>query len=167
MERYVDIGKIVDRFKVENQVKVESYMDNVEDFINIDDFYIKTLTGFKKLNLVFDFSASEYLIYRVEGMLPELIEHLKGKTIYTKYENLPKPKEGEYYVSDLEECRVFEINGNEIGKVERVIENAKMFFLEFSEYIIPFSDRYIKEVSIEEKKIVLSEVFSKEKDFFR
>lgn len=167
MERFVDIGKIIDRFKVENQVKVEPYLDNVEDFVRIDDFYLKTLTGYKKINLVFDFRASEYLIYKVEGMLPELIDHLKGKTIYTKYENLPELKEGEYYVSDLEECMVFESDGNEIGKVERVIESGKMFFLEFSNYIIPFSSRYVKEVSIETRKIILSEVFSKEKEFFK
>lgn len=167
MERFVDIGKIVDRFKVENQVKIEPYLDDVEEFIKIDDFYLKTLTGYKKLNLVFDFRASEYLIYRVEGMLPELIDHLKGKTIYTKYENLPKPREGEYYVSDLEECIVFESNGNEVGKIERVIESGNMFFLEFSTYIIPFSSRYVKEVSIENKRIVLSEIFSKEKDFLK
>lgn len=167
MERFVDVGRIVDRFKIENQVKVESYLDIVEDFINLNDFYLKTLTGFKRINLVFDFKLSEYLVYRVENILPEMIDHLKGKELFTKYDNLPPLSEGQYYIADLEECEVFEMGGNSLGKVQRVIDNGKLFFLEFSDFIIPFSERYIKLVSVKDKKIVLTKEFSEEKEFFK
>lgn len=166
-ERFVDIGRIIDKFKLENQIKIEVFIDDVEAFIRINDFYIKTLTGYKKLDMVFDFKTPSYLVYKIEHLQPELLKLLKGKEIYTKYENLPKLKESEYYFIDLEECSVFEENGVSVGKVERIIENGKSCFLEFSEYIIPFSKRYIKEVNLNDKKIILSSVFSEEKEYLK
>lgn len=166
-ERFVDIGKIIDKFKLENQIKIQVFFDDIEEFIKINDFYIKTLTGYKKLDLVFDFKTPNYLVYRIENLQPELLKLLKGKEIYTKYENLPKLKEGEYYFIDLENCNVFEENGELVGRVERVIENGAYYFLEFLGYIIPLSRRYIKEINIKEKKIILSSTFSEEKDYLK
>ncbi|MGC8766267.1 MAG: ribosome maturation factor RimM [Brevinematia bacterium] len=165
-ERFVDIGRIIDRFKLENQIKIELLIDD-EEFIKVNDFYIKTLTGYRKLELSFEFKTPNYIVYRVENLQSELLKLLKGKEIYTKYENLPKLKEDEYYFIDLEECNVFEDNGELVGKVRKVIDNGKLYFLEFEEYIIPFSKRYIKEVNIHEKKIVLSSIFSEEKEYLK
>ncbi|MFN4245160.1 MAG: ribosome maturation factor RimM [Brevinematia bacterium] len=166
-ERYVEIGKILDRFKIKDEIKIKSYLDNLDEFIAINEFYIKTLTGFKKINITFKLKTPQYLIYRIENINPELIVHLKGKEIFTLYKNLPKLREGEYYVVDLEECYVFEHSGEKIGKIEKVIHNGKMFFLEFSNFIIPLSERYVKSISIEKREIILSEEFSKEKEFLR
>ncbi len=166
-DRYVEIGKILNRFKTENQVKIKPYLDDYKDFIKINDFYIKTLTNFKKIQLTFQFKTPQYLIYSIENINPNLIQYINGKEIFTLYQNLPKTKDGEYYVVDLEECYVFEYSGEKIGRIEKVLTNGKMFFLEFSNFIIPFSERYVKKVSIEKKEIILSEEFSKEKEFLK
>lgn len=166
-ERYVDVGRIIGRFKIGNQVKVKCYLNDMDDFIRIGEFYVKTLTGFKRIDLVYEFKTSEYLVYRVENMLPEVVGHLKGKEVFARYEMLPKVKRGEYYVVDLEECVVVEHTGEKLGKVEKVLESDNLFFLEVAGYVIPFRERYIKEVSIENRVIKLSEEFSREKEFLR
>ncbi|MCX8028991.1 MAG: ribosome maturation factor RimM [Brevinematales bacterium] len=165
--RFVEIGKIVDKFKLDNQIKVEPLVDDKYYLKEVKEFYIKTLTGFKELHLSFDFFSSENVIFRVENVRPELLDFLKGKFIYTKYENLPKLKDNQYYIADLEECVVYEYNGDNLGKISRILTDGRLFFLEFSSFIIPFTPRYVEKVDVESKIIKLTKVFSDEKDYLK
>lgn len=166
-ERYVEVGRVLGRFKLENQVKVEPLLDTIEEVLKINEYYLKTMTGYKRIELIVDFVGSNYIVYYVEGFNPELIDHLKGKVIFTPYKNLPKLKENQFYVADLEDCRIYESDGKEVGSLKRVLTDGKNYFLEFLDYIIPLSSRYVGKIDIHSKSITLTEVFSKEKEYLR
>lgn len=166
-ERYVEVGKVLGRFKLENQVKVETLLDTVEEMLKINEYYLKTMTGYKRINLKVSFIGSNYIVYYIEEFSPDLIDHLKGKIIFTPYRNLPKLKEDQFYIADLEDCTVYESDGKEIGSLKRVLTDGKNYFLEFLDYIIPLSSRYVEKVNIHSKSIILTEVFSKEKEYLK
>jgi|GEM_PF-3327992 len=161
----VDVGKILGRFHLDNRIKVVPYTNTIEEFLSIGEYYIKTLTGFKKIDIKFEQNAGKHLIYSIDNINPEMIDLLKGKEIYSKYENLPSTNENEFYVYDLEKCEVFDYDENPLGKVSNVLEGGNKIFIEFSTYIIPFSRRYIDKIDTKKGKIILSKVFSDEKDF--
>ncbi len=164
-EEFVDIGKILGRFHLDNRVKVQPYTNTYEEFIGIKEYYIKTLTGFKKIDLKFEQRAGKYLIYSVHNVKPEVIQLLKGKEIYARYEDLPPAGENEFYVHDLAKCKVFDCEMNFLGNVTNVLEGGGGVYIEFGQYLIPFSERYVQSVDVKELKIVLTKVFSDEKDF--
>ncbi len=164
-EEFVDIGKILGRFHLDNRVKIQPYTNTYEEFISIKEYYLKTLTGFKKIDLKFEQQAGKYLIYSVQNVKPEVIQLLKGKEIYARYEDLPPTKENEFYVHDLAKCSVFNYEMNFLGEVTNVLEGGGGVYIEFGQYLIPFSERYIQSVDIKEAKIILTKVFSEEKDF--
>ncbi len=142
-------------------------MDSLEDFVRINDYYVKTLIGYKKIDLVFKQFANPYLIFMLENVQPDLIDLYKGKEIFTKRANLPAPNPNEFYICDLKKCVVYEFNGEELGKVEEVLELNGNFFIEVNGYVVPFREFYVSRVDIDDKKIILSENFSEEKDYYK
>ncbi|MEN2998595.1 MAG: ribosome maturation factor RimM [Brevinematia bacterium] len=166
-DRYVEVGRIIGRFKLENKIKVESLLDTVEELLKLNEYYIKTLTGFKKIDLYVESIGPNHLIYKVENFNPKLIDHLKGKLLFTHYKNLPKLKENQFYIADLEDCRIYDSTEKEIAPLKRILTDGKNYFLEFLDYIIPFTKRYVKSVDIQNKKIVLTEIFFQEKDYLK
>ncbi|MCS7299352.1 MAG: ribosome maturation factor RimM [Spirochaetia bacterium] len=166
-ERYVEVGRILGRFKLENQVKVEPLLDTIEEMLRISEYYLKTMTGYKRIKLKVDFVGSNYVVYYVEDFNPQLVDHLKGKIIFTPYQNLPKLREDQFYIADLEGSTIYESDGKEIGTLKRVLTDGKNYFLEFLDYIIPLSSRYVRKVDIRSKSIILTEVFSNEKEYLK
>ncbi len=94
---------------------------------------------------------------------------LKGKTLYRKTKDSPELDENQYWIDDLEGCRVYLADGKEIGMIEKVeilSSNENLAIRLKGERIgkeskknelvyIPMVDEFVERVDIEGKTVVL------------
>ncbi|MFN3234268.1 MAG: ribosome maturation factor RimM [Gammaproteobacteria bacterium] len=83
-----------------------------------------------------------------------------NKMIYVSRDNLPPTAEGTYYWADLEGLEVFNENGDLLGSVDHMMETGANDVMVIKDkekqHLVPFlMDRVIKQVDIENKKIVI------------
>jgi len=100
-------------------------------------------------------------IIKLEGINSiEEAEKIQGSNVYVDVDDLQDPDEDEYYWFQLVGLQVFLEDGTYLGKVESLIDRALQSLLviknEQKEMLIPFTDPIVKEVNLEESKIIIS-----------
>ena len=105
----------------------------------------------------------ESAIIRLEGIDSiEEAETLIGRDVYIDETDLPGLEEGEYYWFELIGLDVYTEEGRYAGKVESLIDRALQSVLVVRdggrETLIPLSEPIIKEINLNESKIIISPV---------
>lgn len=88
-------------------------------------------------------------------------EKIKGVPIFVKREDFPETEEDEYYWVDLIGLKVEREDGEALGEVVNIIPVSSADILEVKgekEYLIPMHYRFIKEISLEKRKILVKAV---------
>ena len=88
-------------------------------------------------------------------------EKIKGAPIFVKREDFPEAGEDEYYWVDLIGLKVEREDGESLGEVVNIIPVSSADILEVKgekEYLIPMHYRFIKEISIDEGRILVKVV---------
>ncbi len=107
------------------------------------------------------FSSHEILI-KFQGIdTPEAGKSLIGKVLWVEREKAAPLREHEFYIADLCRCRVYQKN-HLLGKVVSVAEGGNAQLLEVRNeegktFLVPFEKRFVTEIDIGERKIILSE----------
>ena len=87
-------------------------------------------------------------------------ENIVGQAVYVDTDDLQDPDEDEYYWFQLVGLEAFLEDGTYLGKVESLIDRAFQSLIvikkEQKEILIPFTDPIVKEVNLEESKIIIS-----------
>jgi len=102
-------------------------------------------------------------VIRLEGIDSiEEAEKLIGREVYIEKSDLPELGEGEFYWFDLIGLDVYTEDGRYAGKVESLIDRALQSVLVVrdgeKEALIPLSEPIIKEINLNESKIIISPV---------
>ncbi len=67
-----------------------------------------------------------------------------------------------YFIDDLIACKVFDLDGRSLGRIKDVIQNSSndVYIIEDKdkEYLIPAVKEFIKEINIEDKRIVIDPI---------
>lgn len=155
MDNYIEVGKIVNTFGIKSELKVKS------------DFEYKTRIFKKDFPIYIGIKKEKEIVntYRVHknfdlitfigyDNINQILKY-KGFYIYILRDDL-KLSENEYLLSDLIGCEVYD-NNKIIGVVIDYINNANNILLKIKGekiFYIPKVDAYIKEIRINEKKII-------------
>ncbi|MEO0202245.1 MAG: ribosome maturation factor RimM [candidate division WOR-3 bacterium] len=151
------IGKLLREFGVRGDLKAKIY---------IPPFYLKNYKSVFIEDVEFEIekviiSEGQYAIIKFKDIKTrEDAKRLKGKEIFI-YENLLPPKEeGEYYVYELENLKVY-YKGSYLGFVKSVIVQGNYVLLliktQNDEIFIPFSKRFIESIDLSKKVCILRE----------
>ena len=161
MENYLVLGIIVGSFGLDGTLKVlskthfsfERYKNGNTIFLKCDQEYIPlTVEGFRK-NGEIDFVKCQQITSKEEA------DKLKGKEIC-----IPTSekiiKEGYYYFDDLQNCKIIDENGIELGIVKSVEEFPAQLTLRVSrknnnDFFVPFIKEFIVDVDIIKKEIII------------
>ncbi|HEY9061047.1 MAG TPA: ribosome maturation factor RimM [Pseudobacteroides sp.] len=157
MNEYLQVGKIVNTHGIRGEVKVipltddpRRYDDLKEVFVGTDNkkdiFNIENVKYFKN-TVIIKFKESVDMNYA---------EKLKEMFIYVDRKNAVKLPEGRYFICDLIDLEVFELDGNRLGVLKDVIQTGSndvyvVKTAENKEILIPALKSVIKEVSIEDR----------------
>lgn len=103
-------------------------------------------------------------LVELEGLgSSELPEKLEGCLVMVETSDLPETDEDEYYWFQLIGLRVYTDLGAYVGKVENLIDRAQQSLLvvkddENREYLVPMVDRFVKEINLQDLRIVISPI---------
>lgn len=159
MKEYIKVGKIVNTHGIRGTVKVISLTDELERFDELDYVYTE-LDGTKRKIISVSYRKGMVFL-NLEGINDmNFAEQLKDTYISIDENQLRKLPENTYYIFELEGLDVFSTDDVYIGKVKQVFETGANDVYEVingkNTYYIPAIKDVVKEVSLEDKKIIIN-----------
>lgn len=160
MEDFFRVGVIANTHGIRGEVKIFPTTDDVKRFDYLKEAYIDA--GKEKIKV--EVSSVRYfknlVIVKFKGIDNiNDIERYKGKDLLVTRENALPLEEGEYYLADIIGANVYTEDGNLFGSLEDVIETgANLVYSvqhEGKEVLLPVIDDCVKEVNVEEKKVIV------------
>lgn len=160
--QYLTLGKIIKAFGIKGEAKIYSsthfrkqrYKKNSKVFLFNENTNEKIKVTIKSHRIDGDFDMVSFNeIKDINELLPYinyLVQIEKDNSVLSK---------NSYYYCDLETANVYDENGDFLGKVKKIEEYASYQTLRIAtdekDLLIPFVKAFIKEVNIEEKKIII------------
>lgn len=158
---YIVVGKIVNTHGIRGDIKVYPHTNDMERFSTLKRVYI----GEEKLS--FEIENVKYhkgmILLKLKDF-NNINEVLKFKDEFIFVDELNKiklPKDN-YFIYELIDCKVFDLDGKLLGYIKDVLQNSSndIYIIKDKdrEYLIPAVKEFIKEVNIREKKIIIDPI---------
>ena len=161
MDKYLEIGQIVNTFGIKGMLKVKPFSDDIRRFDKLENVYIKKNNIEEKYIIEEVKYHKQMVLIKFKGIDSiEEAELLKNSYILINREDEEPLEEGVYYIVDLLGLDVYTDENVLLGKIEDIYntgsndiyvvkdENGKQILL-------PGIPDVIKEVDIENKKIIV------------
>jgi 16S rRNA processing protein RimM len=121
----VNLGRIFSAFGVQGWVKVYSYTDPVENIFSYRRWYIGADEGWREIAVLEFRKQGKGLVARLKGCnTRDEAELLVGEEIVVPFEELDGLEDGHYYWRQLIGLRVINLEKDELGRVDHVIETG-------------------------------------------
>jgi len=162
--QYVVIGKVLDTYGLRGDLKVEPYLDP-KHWQKIKRVFLKhKQRGYVSFNIAtLRPHGNRMLIIHFEGYdsLPQ-VEGFRGAKVFLSKGEIPARGKEEYYYFELEGLEVFSQDGKFLGKITGILEQKPYDLLEidYGRLYIPFVKALVKEVKLEEGKVIVDESLS-------
>ncbi|MFN3976622.1 MAG: ribosome maturation factor RimM [Aquificaceae bacterium] len=162
--QYVVIGKVLDTYGLKGDLKVEPYL-SPKSWQRIKRVFLKhKRNGYVPFNIAaLRPHGSHTLILHFEGYDSlQQVEGFKGAKVFLPREEIPARGKEEYYYFELEGLKVFSERGRFLGEITGILEQKPYDLLEIDRgrLYIPFVKALVKEVKLEEGKVVVDESLS-------
>ena len=157
--KLICVGALAGAFGVRGEVRLKSFTSNPDDIAR----YAPLLTenGDKCFEIVVTGRLKNGLAARLSGIVnKDQADDLKGTKLYVPRDRLPSLQEDEFYYSDLVGMIVYDTGGNELGKVQAVLNHGAGDLLEIhgvnlkTSILIPFTKEAVPTVDIADRRIV-------------
>lgn len=162
-EQRIAIGFIRTSFGFKGEIKTASLSGELDHFLVLKEVFLKNKSG-------------GFLLYKVEGCrkhkgtillklagidTPEQVKKLHGFEIWVERQFAAPKDDDEYYYADLCLCSVT-LEGKKIGNINSLIPGNRCELLEVisaegKTLLVPFEDKYVGLVDIENKMVYLKE----------
>jgi len=162
MEKWFNVGKIVNTHGIKGEVRIISRTDFAEEryrvgnklyiFNPADELPIEVTVRSHRQHKQFD-------LLEFEGYTNvNQVEDFKGSIIKVPQDQLGQLDEGEYYFHQIVGCKVFSETDEEIGEIKEILTpGANDVWVvkgkNGREILIPFIDDIVKEININDKII--------------
>lgn len=148
-EERIKIGKIVNTFGIKGELKIYPYVDYIDELSKI---YIDN----KEYTLSKSRNQKNVVIIKIKGLDDiNLVEDFKNKEIEIERVDLPKLKEGEYYIEDLIGLDVYTDEGKLLGKLDDIFNTGANDIYQVNNILLPAIPDVIKKIDIENQKIIV------------
>lgn len=154
------VGKISGVFGVKGWLKITSYTEPKDNIIRYKRWLLKKDSEQKSVNVIAGHAQGKGVIAQLEGIIDrDQALLLMGWSIYIEYQQLPAPKQGEYYWADLVGLDVETVDGIGLGKVESLFETGANDILLVKgkrERAVPFlQGSIVKSIDLASGKIIV------------
>ena len=162
MEEFLRVGVIMSTHGIKGEVKVYPTTDDAERFLALKEKEVLLDTGREMLPLVIENVRffKNLVILKFQGIDNiNDIEKYRGRDLLVTRENAVPLEEGEFFICDIIGSTVYEEDGSVFGTLRDVMETGAndVFVVETGdgrEVLLPYIDDCIREVNVEEKRIV-------------
>ena len=153
MEKYLELGQIVNTFGIRGQVKVKPFTDDIKKFDTFKEIFVEKKNQLQLFQIEKVNYSKGMVILKLKGIeTPEQAETLRNCYIKMDRKNAKKLPEGTYYIADLIGLDVYSDEEELLGKVDYiyVVKND-----EGKEILLPAIKDVLKQVDLENKKIIV------------
>lgn len=156
------VGKIINTHGIKGNVKIYPYTDDPERFKDLD--YLLIGDGFKELKIVDMFIQKGFVYVRFEGYedINKILDFINSNVYIYDKDRVKLPKD-RYFISDIVNMEVHDMEGKLIGKVTDVIENLANDLFQVQKpsgkvFYLPARKEFIKEINVVEKVIIIDPI---------
>lgn len=161
MEKYFEIGQIVNTNGLKGIVKVKPFTDDIKEFETFKSIYIQKKDALVEFKIESVRYAKNMVFLKLEGIdTIEEAEDLRNFYLKVNRDALPKLQENSYYIVDLLECEVVTEEGEFLGKMDDVFNTGSndIYVIkneEGKQILLPAIKEVIKNVDIPNRKITV------------
>ena len=162
MNKYLELGQIVNVKGLKGEVKVNSFTDDNTKFERIPNVFIKQKGNLKEYSIEKVGYSKNQVIIKFKGVdTVEEAETLRNSYIVVDREIFGELPEGVYYIADLLGLDVYIEDGTLLGKVDDIFSTgANDVYVVKDELgkqrLLPGIDEVIKHIDIESGKIIVN-----------
>lgn len=163
MEKYFNVGKIVNTQGIKGEIRVISSTDFPEErFAKGNFLYIEVAP-----NDLIEVKVSSHRIHKNFHLLSFVgldnindVEKYKGKLLKISDDQLTDLDEGEFYYHEIIDCEVFTEDGEKIGIIKEILSPGANDVWVVKrpgekDLLLPYIEEVVKEVDIENKKVIV------------
>jgi 16S rRNA processing protein RimM len=150
----IAIGRVRTSFGLDGSVKVESFSGETAHFLRLDEVEIRNGESVTRLNVERTRCAGRTPIMKFEGVdTREAARAMAGAELWVEREFAAELSENEFYTADLVGLTV-RFDGADIGTIASVLDGTNGELLEIElegkKVLVPFLDRFVGQVNIED-----------------
>lgn len=125
MQEYLCIGVVAKPQGIRGELKIVPYTDDISRFGLLKRVYFQTKDGYQLYNVLSARYNDAFGFIRLEGIGDMTqAEHFRNLEVYVKREDAAKLPKGRYFIADLIGCKVSTDQGEELGVLDDVLQNA-------------------------------------------
>lgn len=161
MDKYFEIGQIVNTNGLKGVVKVKPFTDDIKEFETFENIYVQEKAKLVEYKIESVRYAKNMVFLKLKGIdTIEEAENLRNFYIKVERDALPELEENSYYIVDLLECEVITIDGENLGKMDDIFNTGSNDIYvvkneEGKQILLPAIKEVIKNVDIPNKKITV------------
>ena len=161
MQKYFEVGQIVNTFGVKGMLKVKPFTDDVERFEELKKVYICKKEKLEEVEIEEVKYHKDMVLLKVKG-IDDMNEAEKVKGLYLKIDrkNAKKLPKDTYFIADLLGLEVYSDKEELLGKVDDIFRTgANDVYVVKDErgkqLLLPGIPEVIKEIDLEKEKIIV------------
>ncbi len=161
MDKYFEIGQIVNTNGLKGFVKVKPFTDDIKEFETFETIYVQKKTELIECKIESVRYAKNMVLLKLKGIDDiDSAEALRNLYIKVSREQLPELQENSYYIVDLLECEVVTVEGEILGKMDDVFNTGSNDIYvvkneKGKQILLPAIKEVIKNVDIPNRKITV------------
>jgi 16S rRNA processing protein RimM len=161
MTELVLVGHIRDAFGIKGWVEIQPYSEEPVGLLTVKHWQLKRGADARTVEVEQAKPHSGKVVAKLAAVPDRsAAESYKGFEIWVAKQDLPPPKDDEFYLADLIGCRVENSHGVWLGDVQQVDDNGAHGFMTVrgagkAEHLIPFVSAYVLNVDVPAKRIVV------------
>lgn len=159
---YTAIGKIINTHGINGEVKIYPYTDDIERFSILKQAYIGDTKIKVNLSSVKYHKGLPLVKFKEYNNINDVLK-FKEQIIYVDDENRVVLPKNHFFIYDLIDCQVYDMDNNYIGKLVEVMQGASndIYVVKddnHKEYLIPAVKEFIEEVNIDKKTVIINPI---------
>lgn len=161
MEKYLEIGQIVNTFGIKGEVKVVPFTDDITRFDELKEIYVEKKNELKLFQIEQVNYKKNMVILKLKGIeTVEEAEKLRNCYLKIDRKDAKKLPKDTYFIVDLIGLDVYTDEGKLIGKVDDIYNagSSDIYVVKDElgkQILLPAIKDVLKEVDLENQKIIV------------
>jgi 16S rRNA processing protein RimM len=164
-EKWFNVGKIVNTHGIRGEVRVISKTDFAEErYEPGNTLYIFKEGSTEPIEVVVESHRihKNFDLLTFKGMHNiQDVEQFKGSLLKIDESQLSELNEGEYYFHEIIGCQMYTDQGDEIGTIREILATGAndVWIVKRKtgkDLLVPYIDDIVREINIEEKKVIIT-----------
>lgn len=161
MEKYLEVGQIVNTFGIKGQVKVVPFTDDINRFDELKEIYIEKKNELKLFQIEKVNYSKNVVLLKLKG-IDSIEEANKYRNCYIKIDRKDARKlpEGTYFIADLLGLDVYTDENKLLGKVDDIYNTGSNDIYVVKDelgkqILLPAIKDVLKQVDLDNGKIIV------------